>query len=320
MICEIKAFGRLHAGLIDLSGDGYRVNGGIGWAINGDYILIRAARARMVEVVDHRDEPLEPAELADVAAMLQRFIEARLMTGGVRIDLSGDLPSHRGFGVGTALRLAALEATAAIYEDQLAKTDLIAFSGRGGTSGVGIRTYFEGGLVVDIGHRRSAAPAPSRDRATAGTPLPLLRVDMPQWTFGICTAASLQPVPISVERAVFQKSLPLPRHDVEAALYDVVFGMVAAVMEDDQTVFADAVDALQSRGWKRAEWAIHGVGLISLSEKIRAKGGLGIGLSSMGPTLYFLGRLAKLGDDDLRGVRFASARNEGRQLRVVVDG
>ena len=319
MICEIKAFGRLHAGLIDLSGDGYRLNGGIGWAIDGDYILIRATRARIVEVIDYRDEPLEQKELADVAAMLQRFIEARSMNGGVRIDLLGDLPSHRGFGVGTALRLAALEATAKIYDEQLPRTDLIAFSGRGGTSGVGIRTYFEGGLVLDLGHRRSTAPAPSRDRANMGAPLPLLRVDMPQWTFGICIGASLRPVPISVERAVFQRSLPLPRSDVEAALYDIVFGMVAAVMEDDQTVFAGAVDALQTRGWKRAEWAIHGAELASLSEKIRAKGGLGIGLSSMGPTLYFLGQLAKLDGDDLGGVRFASARNEGRQLQVLVD-
>lgn len=319
MICEIKAFGRLHAGLIDLSGDGYRLNGGIGWAIDGNSILIRAARARNVEVSDHREEPLEPAELADVVAMLQRFIEARYINGGVRIDLSGDLPSHRGFGVGTALRLAALEATATIYDEQLARTDMVAFSGRGGTSGVGIRTYFEGGLVVDIGHRRSAAPAPSRDRANVGAPLPLLRVDMPQWTFGICTGASLRPVPISVERTVFQRSLPLPRSDVEAALYDIIFGMVAGAMEDDQMVFAAAVNALQSRGWKRAEWTIHGASLASLSEKIRAKGGLGIGLSSMGPTLYFLGPLAELDVDDLGGVRFAAARNEGRQLQVFVD-
>jgi beta-ribofuranosylaminobenzene 5'-phosphate synthase len=317
MICEIEASGRIHAGLIDLSADGYRINGGVGWSIGGPNIVVRASGASALEILDKRSSPLPSGELEALQGMVRRFADAHGRSG-VRIEIEGELAPHRGLGSGTTVRLAMLEACATAWEIDVAASELVKHSGRGGTSGVGVRTYFEGGLVIDLGHRRGARAGPSRDRTAEGPPLPLLRIDMPRWRFGLFRPPNCAPVEIAREREVFDQALPIPRADVHGSLYDILYGIVGAVMESDDATFALAIDTLQTRKWKRAEWALHGDALTDRAEDLRMAGARGIGLSSMGPTLFFLG--GKTSEDAKEwplGVQWVPPNNGGRKLRRI---
>jgi beta-ribofuranosylaminobenzene 5'-phosphate synthase len=313
MSVEVAAFGRIHAGLIDLSDTGYRLNGGVGWAVDGFEARVRASASNAWSISDERAEPMAHGELQSLCDMLAAFGDSHGHRG-TAIVLSGDLPSHRGLGAGTALRLAMLEACSLLWGVRVTRGDLVVASGRGGTSGVGVRTYFEGGLVVDLGHPRGAPAAPSRDRATAGPALELLRFDMPEWDFGITVLPNVPPADIAIERRIFETALPLHPHDVRSALYEIIYGVVAGALDCDEATFAQAIDHLQQGAWKHAEWSSHGSIVKERADQLRFAGARGIGLSSMGPTLFWLaGHMKRLsaGED----VQWVKPRNRGREVR-----
>ncbi|WP_369510459.1 GHMP family kinase ATP-binding protein, partial [Escherichia coli] len=78
------------------------------------------------------------------------------------VTITGNLATHVGMGSGTGIRLACIEALLALNEVSLPQEELVRLSERGGTSGIGIKTYFDGGLVLDLGVRNdNAGYAPS---------------------------------------------------------------------------------------------------------------------------------------------------------------
>jgi beta-ribofuranosylaminobenzene 5'-phosphate synthase len=320
MIVEIRANGRIHGGLIDLSDSGYRLNGGFGWAIEGLKLVVRVRNSDHVDIADHRTWPLLDDERQALADLVADFGLANGV-GPVGVEIRGDLPSHRGLGAGTAIRLAVLEACAAVGGLDLSREALVAASGRGGTSGIGIRTYFDGGLVLDIGHPRDSPAAPSRDRAAAGAAMALMRVDMPRWTMGVAFPKTAGQVSITGERGVFTDTVPIAMGDVQAMLYEAIYGVLGGALEADEAVFARAIDAVQKGTWKQAEWRHHGSDLARLAIGLRSAGAFGVGLSSMGPALYFL-HGDKFGCDALRQEAAFYAifpTNQGRVLRKVID-
>ncbi|MEO1168744.1 MAG: beta-ribofuranosylaminobenzene 5'-phosphate synthase family protein [Pseudomonadota bacterium] len=317
MAVEVTTFGRFHAGLIDLSNEGYRLNGGAGWSVDGYTLVVEARPASELEIVDGRIHSVSSDELVALKNMLTKFATTRGQPT-VSIEVSGNLPSHRGFGAGTALRLAMLEACAISWEIDVARSELVAASGRGGTSGVGVNTYFDGGLVVDLGHRKTSDPGPSRDRSKAGAPRKLTRIEMPDWTFGVLSPEGVPAIDIKVERDLFDQVLPLATSEVRKALYEIIFGLVAGALDGDRDTFAAAVDALQEGAWKKAEWNCHGVELSDLAGKLRRAGAYGIGLSSMGPSIYFFGdkEVSKSMGASIKWVRPV---NHGRVIRIIED-
>lgn len=321
MNIEVRAQGRIHAGLIDLSGRGYRVNGGVGWAIEGPELVVRAERASQMKVSDLRDWPVAPEEIDEILRMLKSFAKMHDVCSA-SIEISGDLPAHRGLGGGTAVRLAALEALATMAGVQVCPEALVAASLRGGTSGIGVRTYFQGGLVMDLGHRHSRIPGPSRDRSGAGQSLGLLRLEMPQWSFGLLSPNWLDSIPIEVERSIFANATSMDAAEVRDALYEIVYGLVAAAIEGDRLTFASAVNAIQSGAWKRSEWLSHGSKLIECLDDLRRAGAQGVGLSSFGPTLYFFPDLLNksvLPSHLASCVRTARTSNRGRTVKIMPD-
>src|SRR5690606_11611590 len=123
--------------------------------------------------------------------LLSAIVAARLayrLPAGVTVTIFGEMPTHRGFGSGTALRLACIEGLFAINDRALTADEAIVLSKRGGTSGIGISTYFSGGLVVDlgVGWDDTANFVPSAVASVKRVPLVLGRVEMPDWTVGIC--------------------------------------------------------------------------------------------------------------------------------------
>lgn len=320
MIVEIQANGRIHGGLIDLSDAGYRLNGGFGWAVEGPKLLVRARKSEQIAVSDCRAWPILEDERKALTDLVADFRAAYDLSPSA-VEISGDLPSHRGLGAGTAIRLAVLEACAKLGGLDLDPEALVAASGRGGTSGIGIRTYFEGGLVLDIGHPRGAPAAPSRDRLAVGAAMPLVRVNMPQWAMGIALPKNAGQVSIFSERDVFAQTLPLTLCDVQTILYEAVYGVLGGALEEDIMVFASAIDKVQTGAWKLAEWRHHGTDLVRLATALRAAGALGVGLSSMGPALYFL-RGEGFDCDALQqdlAISTISPANQGRTIRTVVD-
>jgi beta-ribofuranosylaminobenzene 5'-phosphate synthase len=319
---EIDAPARVHLGLIGMGSGGPRINGGIGFAIEGFAFSVGAVGSHEIRVVDERTETaLSTSELRHLESLICSVCHEHGLKRLPEIKVKAGAPSHSGLGAGTAIRLAALEATFVLNGIRMCEPDLVKSSRRGGTSGVGVHTYFEGGLTVDLGHKARGGHRPSHAWVSPSPPLHLARVDMPSWRIGICRHPSIPSLTHEQEREIFKSTTPVADDDVNKTLFVALFGVFAAAAEADRTTFVESIDQLQSSAWKAAEWQAHGTRLLEIRDRLSSAGARGIGLSSMGPTVVFMADGFDAGalDTDLRcSVKIVEPRNKGR--KVVVDG
>lgn len=314
---EITVPARIAVSLVGLSDGGYRINGGIGWAIDWPRLIVHASPAKTFQIADVRLSPISANEIENLLAILQRRKKATSLEQEIALTISGNLLPHRGQGGGTALRLAALEAFHLINGSEYPRDELIRASLRGGTSGIGIRTYFDGGFVFDVGHKSDEKPKPSHAWTAPQMPLNLVALKMPDWPIGVCIPHWLPSISHEEEKAFFAGVLPVPHSDVMEVLYHMVFGATAAVAEDDRHTFNQAIDAVQRSVWKAAERSRYGADLREIEKELRRAGAAGVGMSSLGPTLYFDAAQfdpAKLIPNILGSVFITKPSNTGRTI------
>ncbi|WP_279388826.1 beta-ribofuranosylaminobenzene 5'-phosphate synthase family protein [Sphingomonas sp. PP-CE-1G-424] len=320
---EIAVYPRLHLGLLSMHADAPRMNGGIGFAIDGPQATVIGKPAASVTVEDHRRWPMGAAELDQLRAALTIFADRLCMRGGVSIQLEGEMRTHVGMGSATAIRLAALEAFALANGREADRAVLVASSGRGGTSGIGVNSYFDGGLVCDLGRKSGGPFAPSSQVRTAPLALALPSVRMPDWPILLCLPKRLQSKTQGDEIAFFARTTPLPAYASYKASYVALFELYAAAAEVDFAAFCRGVERMQLSSWKGAERAEYGVALATISEGLLDAGARCVGMSSLGPLLFCLadaGDVARLSqvaqslDCEVREVRPV---NRGRVLRSL---
>ncbi|HEY1174389.1 MAG TPA: beta-ribofuranosylaminobenzene 5'-phosphate synthase family protein [Verrucomicrobiae bacterium] len=276
---------RLHLTLIGMNENGHRVNGGVGFSVASPTANITVRRASHLSVIDRRPSPLEPIEIEKLMGTVRG-----MGLGSFEVTIEGHLPSHCGFGSATALRLATIEGVSEIADTKIDRLEAVRLSGRGGTSGIGITTYFDGGIVCDIGVRHSAnvlAPS-SAIEGTRPTPYILHAKPMPSWPIGICIPGNIASLSLLEETEFFQNSCPIPTSEVYSTLYEVIYGLIASAAENDIHTFCNSIRQIQTCRWKALERDLYGPTLLSLEESIYKAGALAVGMSSLGPGLFFL--------------------------------
>lgn len=197
--------------------------------------------------------------------------------------------AHSGFGTGTAISLACLEALHLLNDLKPTPAELINASGRGGTSGVGIHSYFSGGFVFDLGRKASnKSHAPSHTIKNSEPPLLLEQRSMPDWEIGICIPSNIPHKSQAEERDFFKRTCPLTAEAVYATTYHAIFGLYAAIREADKAAFCKALREIQACDWKKAERLEYGQALMDIEQALYANSAEAVGMSSLGPSLFFL--------------------------------
>jgi beta-ribofuranosylaminobenzene 5'-phosphate synthase len=148
---EIEISPRIHLGLISMHAGAPRKNGGLGFEIDSPKASVRAEPAKDFELLDQRPKPMPDEEVAALRGRLSEVQSQLKLPQAARIVIRGDFLTHYGMGSGTAIRLACIEGLLAINRQIPSREELVKLSGRGGTSGVGIATYFDGGFLFDLG-------------------------------------------------------------------------------------------------------------------------------------------------------------------------
>lgn len=148
----VEAPARLHFGFLDLHGGLGRRFGSIGLAIDAPALRLTAEPA---------PEPCAEGPEAERVLGYIRAAAAHLGVGaGVRIRVAEAIPAHAGFGSGTQLALAVAAGLARLHGRPFAPEDFSNALDRGNRSGVGLRAFTEGGLIVDGGRDATGAPPP----------------------------------------------------------------------------------------------------------------------------------------------------------------
>lgn len=261
---------RLHLGFLDLNGDTGRRFGSIGLALDRPVtrlVMCRAAAAR-----------ISGPEHERVARYLALMRERLGLDAHHDVEMCEAIPSHAGLGSGTQLALAVATAVRRLHgcpADLRGDAERLE---RGARSGIGVALFRHGGLVIDGGKGRTAAPPPV-----------LARAAMPSaWRVVLVLDRRCEGLSGAGERAAFQ-SLPLmPAATVGTLCRLVLMQVLPALAERDLAAFGAAISTIQEhvgdhfapqQGGRFSSPAV-----AAAMRVLAAAGATGIGQSSWGPT------------------------------------
>lgn len=312
---------RLHISLISMHANGYRVNGGLGFSLEEPKGILECGISKTFEFNDSRNFPLSYSEVEEIRVTVEETKSVLSLKNNISVSLEGGILTHFGMGSGTAIRLGCLEALLSLNNENYKTKDLISYSKRGGTSGIGIHTYFRGGFVFDLGIRNQGKEfLPSSRAQNPLPPLVLQRIDMPDWNVGLCMPKNVKRKTQEEEVQFFRTTCPISAQESYKVLYHSLFGTYASLRENSFESFAKSIREIQGCEWKNKERSEHGERLIELERSLYDLGAKCVGMSSLGPLLFFFADDAKrefiengMNRQDCDLI-FTSVANSGREI------
>jgi beta-ribofuranosylaminobenzene 5'-phosphate synthase len=258
---------------------------------------------------------------------IREYVTARLSQAKIsnlHVHIKEAVPQHVGLGSKTSVALAATEA-ALLAAGRNEGRDLICqIAGRGGSSGVGVNTYFVGGLLADGGHESSLdAFQPSSRRDVANIPQPIYRLQWPSsWPVCIIRPGKCVGLNSDEEAAFFERSTPLGRTDCALVAFSLCFELPASILSMDFDAFRQSLQQSRKHGFKAMEIATQPEvrnALLKLDNYPDVAGTM----SSFGPSIIAISRdhsnLGGILDEcDLDNWAFASGNvaNSGRIIEI----
>lgn len=328
---EIDTPSRLHFTLIDLHGGLGRIDGGLGVALSSPRIRIKvrpAGKSPDDTEKDEDDEHIPPR----VEPILNKILYELECNTRFNIELMDSIPIHIGLGSNTQLSLAVAKAVTYFLGLDLSAAQLASLMGRGGTSGIGVATFENGGFVMDAGHslglKKDFAPSHFSD---AKPPKLVFKTQLPKnWYFVMTTPEIGQGLHGESEAEIFKKYCPIPKREVQELSHIILMKLLPAVAEEDIVAFGEALRDIQSIGFKRIENELQDIVVKNLYQFYYDNSALGAGLSSFGPMTYALvegaGAAKKLKIEIERymhdlgigcDVHFSNVDNSGAKLKVI---
>ncbi|OJF70633.1 hypothetical protein BK026_18685 [Alteromonas sp. V450] len=283
---KINIPSRVHLNLIAMHECDFRRNGGLGFSVDTGLVLYAEKIERIK--IDSTLPELKPLAMRLEKQLLNIKNELKLNLG-IHITLANELPPHIGLGSGTSITLAAIEALLLINEYDYSVRELQKLSGRGGTSGVGIHSYFCGGFVYDLGVKaNSEAHLPSSHTVPNEIPSLLFRNDYP---FG--NIIYLYPKHEHKNHGVeeynfFLDSTPITDIEAYKACYSSIFEVTASLVDGDQQSFFRAIEKIKETKWKTLEVEHSGTISLRILSELEHLNIAGFGMSSMGPGIFIL--------------------------------
>ena len=306
--------------LLALNAEGYRSNGSVGFAINGfdTIVTCESWHENCVEIVNSVGD-LSKVEY--LILFLDDVFKAINASVHVRVVIEQQPIAHSGFGSGTALRLSLVDAVLLVNDMQLDRNKTVKLSRRGGTSGVGVNTYFDGGFIAESGVPNKGLKSTSsadKEGVDFRQPTVIVQKKMPPWFIGIFLVGGITGVAGESERQFFDENTPILQSSVEASIYHAIMGTASAVIDNDYQRFAESVRNVQTLEWKAAEWKIQDPRVHEARDLLYESGATSVGLSSFGPALYYTGQQLDFSSLNRLGRSVVSSpNNRGRIISRV---
>lgn len=293
MIIETPS--RLHVTLIDLNGKYGRIDGGVGITTENPRLVLEARDGYddiRIEFANPDSELLTEETKNDyqskILSATGKINEFLNIEGRYHFKLKEMFPSHSGLGSGTQLSLAVAKLILQMNDQDLTAPEIGEIVGRGGTSGIGVASFDQGGFIVDAGHRKTDKKSFLPSSASKASPPPILaRYDFPEdWNIIMVIPNVQRKVFGEGEVDIFQKYCPIPLEDVRELIHVLFMQMMPAVIEKDLDQFGQSIDLVQNMGFKKVELSLQNPFIKDLMNNLKSSGAAGVGMSSFGPTVY----------------------------------
>ena len=224
----VEAPARLHFGVLDLRGNLGRCFGGLGAAIPSPSLLLEGEPAGRVSA--------EGPDAERAVEFAEMFLRHQHLSGGVRLRVHRDIPSHSGLGSGTQLGLAVARILAELHGLSLDPVELARSTGRGKRSAIGTWAFGGGGFIVEGGRR------PGGDRIA---PL-IARLPVPShWRYVVAVPSAGRGLSGEDEARAFEQLPAPPEGDAERVAHLVLMQLLPSLIDDDLASFGEALSAIQ---------------------------------------------------------------------------
>lgn len=283
--CSVPS--RIHITLYDMNGELGRVDGGCGFSIDEpsfDFTITPSAEIRV-------GGRISDAELKEAIVKCIDTVKAKFaINTSASVEVLKIPSSHSGFGSKTSILLAIGQAFLRLNGQSVDFRQLATLLKRGGTSGVGINLIDTGGFVFDGGHSTEEKQLFTPSSATGEvSPAPVLaHFAMPDWDI-LLVRPKVAKVFGNQEIEFFKQICPVPTEDVDRLARVVLSQLLPGLAEARLQVFCDGINRIQDSVWKSQEIKLYGSEVLNLMREIKSLGAAGVGMSSIGPTLYVLG-------------------------------
>ncbi|MGB9202191.1 beta-ribofuranosylaminobenzene 5'-phosphate synthase family protein, partial [Methanobacterium sp.] len=177
MIIETPS--RLHLTLLDLNGIYGRIDGGVGITLKNPCLKLEAESTQNgIEVGFSKSCQLIKDYVNDYTIKIENSVlkikNALEIEGGFKFTVEKGFPPHSGLGSGTQLSLAVAKLISSMNHQDLTALELAKIVGRGGTSGIGVESFENGGFIVDGGHKSNEKQGFLPSSASCATPPPII--------------------------------------------------------------------------------------------------------------------------------------------------
>lgn len=281
----INAVPRVHIALADLGHFTSRAYGGVGFAFDGPrnaWELRKAASTSFAGV-----ERVDAAARDDFARLAASIV--KLHPGvGFEARLISAAPQHAGFGTKTSLLLGLATGVYRLFDLSISPDALRRLCGRGGASGTGSHTFFEGGVVWDAGHPRDPTRplGPSSAGQPANPPPKVARWPFPDsWRIATFLPPDAQ-FSGAAEREFFNENTPLPPNEVASTLSALYHAVAPAFATADLDLLRDGLHTLHTIGFKARALQRRPVRTRAFIDHVSESLSLPVGVSSIGPMIY----------------------------------
>lgn len=307
---HIVARPRIHVSLADMGFASLRAFGGIGFSIERPLTVFQFEQCNELEL--HGLEVLDEEGRADLTQVIKRMTIDR---GELhfRAQLKEAPLQHVGFGSKTTLSLALIAGVNAFMSIGWSIEQMQRLSGRGAASGVGIHSFFSGGVIWDVGHRAAAGKPllPSGSTTVTGIPPLATRIPFPDAWRVLLVLPGERPMTGAEEIEFFVENAPVPEEQALSTMAALYHGVLPAILLSDYGALASALAEVHRVGFKARElgrWSPH----LQMVLAALAKSGFAVGLSSVGPLIY-----AILPDDDPIALDKVRGVCAGMTIRMV---
>jgi beta-ribofuranosylaminobenzene 5'-phosphate synthase len=284
---------RIHLALIDLNGSLGRIDGGVGLTLEKPRLVVEMEPGdRGIEVEFNQSHVLPQNVMNDysvkIKALAGQMINHFQLEDGFRFKVLETYPHHSGLGSGTQLSLAVGKLISQINDLNIEAVEIAKIVGRGGTSGIGVASFDNGGFIVDGGHLKDDKPNFLPSSASDAIPPPIIvRYDFPlDWKVILVIPNLEKGVHGDKEINIFQEYCPIPLGEVQSLSHLLLMKMMPAVVEKDLDAFGEAVNSIQNIGFKKIENQLQNPLIGEIMQLLRDAGAPGVGMSSFGPTIY----------------------------------
>jgi beta-ribofuranosylaminobenzene 5'-phosphate synthase len=210
------------------------------------------------------------------------------ITQNYSFEFDSQLPEHVGLGSQTQLSLAVAQGLSILEGHERSTYELATLAERGGTSGIGVAAYTQGGFILDGGHSRHKKTEFLPSRYSNAEPAVLVnRVLVPEdWCFVVAIPDVGQGKSGPDEAEIFEKYCPIPSKDVEKLTRVILMQILPAIVENDIDHFGEGLNTIQQLGFKRIENQLQHAFVKDLQNFFLDHGAVGTGLSSFGPATF----------------------------------